>query len=241
MMLLFAFSGVKAGVVKVAVASNFSKPLHLIAKKFKSQTGHELLISSASTGKLYAQIKRGAPYDIFMSADTKTTDRLIAEGLANNDSQYTYALGQLVLLSNHNDEVDCKDILKGKGLRYLSIANPNTAPYGLAAQQVLVHLGLWETLESKLVMGENIAQAMQFVVSQNADAGLVALSLVKSYGLRSNQCMWPIPLTMYQEVKQSMVIVKGRQVNHAIADFYAFMAKDSTKKMISDLGYSENP
>ncbi len=238
-MLLLAVGNVSlADVVRVAVASNFNEALHAVSQTFEQQTGHELLVSSASTGKLYAQIKHGAPFDVFMSADTATAERLVSEGLAHADSLQAYALGQLVLLSNHNKQ-PCEQVLTEPNLRYFAIANPNTAPYGLAARQVLQKLQLWHLLEPKLVMGENIAQTMQFVYSQNADAGLVARSLIVNREIPENQCVWVVPETHYQPIKQSLVVLNAASDKPAVQQLMAFLAQADVRKLISDFGYAQ--
>lgn len=237
--MLLAVGGMtQADVVRVAVASNFNEALHAVAQAFEQQTGHELLISSASTGKLYAQIKHGAPFDVFMSADTATAEKLIIEGLAHADSLNAYALGQLVLLSNQNKQ-PCEQIFTEPNLRYFAIANPNTAPYGLAARQVLQKLQLWHALEPKLVMGENIAQTMQFVYSQNADAGLVARSLLVNRKIPENQCLWLVPDTLYQPIKQSLVVLNAGSEKPAVQQLMAFLAQADVRKLISDYGYAQ--
>ena len=237
-MLLAVGGTTQADVVRVAVASNFNEALHAVAQVFKQQTGHELLVSSASTGKLYAQIKHGAPFDVFMSADTTTAEKLIDEGLAHPDSLHAYALGQLVLLSNQNQQ-PCEQILTAPNLRYFAIANPNTAPYGLAARQMLQKLQLWQALEPRLVMGENIAQTMQFVYSQNADAGLVARSLLVNRKIPENQCLWVVPETLYQPIKQSLVVLNAASDKPAVQQLMTFLGQADVKKLISDFGYAQ--
>lgn len=228
-----------AEVLKVAAASNFAETIKVIGHQFEQQTGHELLISAASTGKLYAQIKQGAPYDVFLSADTKTALKLTNEQLAVNESLRPYALGQLVLLSNQTYQTQCQEVLQSDGLRHLAIANPKTAPYGLAAQQTLEQLGLWQDLSAKLVMGENIAQAMHFVSSKNAGAGFVALSLLKKRGLSAGQCAWLVPAEMHQPIQQSMVILNAAKNRPVVAEFYQFMDSDEAKKTINSMGYAD--
>ncbi|HPY40945.1 MAG TPA: molybdate ABC transporter substrate-binding protein, partial [Thiolinea sp.] len=137
----------KADEVQVAVASNFSKPLENLASAFKASSGHDLKISAGATGKLYAQIENGAPFEVFLSADSKTPKKLVEAQLAVADSQFTYALGKLVLWSSTQDYVDAQgEVLKKNGFKHIALANPNTAPYGAAALEVLEHLGLTKAL-----------------------------------------------------------------------------------------------
>src|SRR3990167_3022366 len=172
-----------AGEVQVAVAANFSAPLQAIASDFEKDTGHKVLASFGATGQLYAQIKNGAPFEVFLSADDSTPAKLESEGAGVAGSRFTYAVGTLALWSAKEGYVDDgAAVLKGNGFKHLAIANPKTAPYGLAATQVLAKLGLSKALEPKLVEGQNIAQTLQFVATGNAELGFVALSQVYKDG-----------------------------------------------------------
>ncbi len=226
-----------AAEVRVAVASNFNDALHAVAKAFEQNSEHEVLISSASTGKLYAQIKQGAPFDVFMSADTQTPKKLITEQLAASQSYSVYAQGQLVLLVNQKTEPNCEDILSSDTLRHVAIANPNTAPYGLAAQQTLNHLGLWDVLKPKLVRGENIAQTMHFVATKNAGAGFVAQSLVTKKGVSSAQCVWVIPNDMYAPINQALVKLKQAAEDAVVDEFLAYINSPEARQIIKSFGY----
>lgn len=176
--LFFLTSGHCYGdALNVAVASNFAKTLKALSLDFKQQTGHTLRISSASTGKLYAQLQQGAPFDVFMSADEVRVERLVSEGKAIPSSAYVYAEGLLALVSNLPAD-DCQSLLFSDRIKRLSIANPVTAPYGLAAKQVLEKLLIWPAFKPRIVMGENVAQAFQFIYTKNAEAGFVARSML---------------------------------------------------------------
>jgi molybdate transport system substrate-binding protein len=225
-----------ADSLTIAVASNFSGALHTLAERFEEKTGNKILISSASTGKHYTQIQNGAPFDVFMSADEKRVDMLIAEGRA--DAAYTavYALGKLVLISNIAGG-ECRDVFSSDKLRHFAIANPGTAPYGVAAQQVLEHLGLWKKLQGRLVMGENIAQTLQFVVSTSADAGLVAKSMLIDNPRVQPACVWQVPDTLYQPIKQKMAVLKQSQAKPAVLAFWEFMQSAEAAVIIRDSGY----
>ncbi|MGJ8664677.1 MAG: molybdate ABC transporter substrate-binding protein [Marinicella sp.] len=227
-----------AEVVRVAVASNFVETIRKIGDEFNQNTEHELLISAASTGKLYAQITHGAPFDVFMSADTKTAEKLIHKQLADKNSLQTYAQGQLVMLSNLNNAATCEASLQSEELKHLAIANPKTAPYGLAAEQVLQNLGLFESLRDKLVMGENIAQTMQFVATKNAQIGLVAHSLVIKKGLDHDQCLWVIPANKYDDINQSMVTLNTSSNNLAVQAFLQYLKSEPAQNIIRSFGYN---
>ncbi|MDY6994478.1 MAG: molybdate ABC transporter substrate-binding protein, partial [Pseudomonadota bacterium] len=168
-------NAVYADTVHIAVAANFTQPVKTLKTRFEQATHHQLIISLGSTGQLYAQIKNGAPYEVFLAADTKRPQLLVEEGEAVAESLVTYAVGKLILWSSKPDFVD-NTVLKTGDFQYLALTNPKTAPYGAAAVQVLEKLGLWTSLQAKIVQGENITQTYQFVVTQNAELGFVALS-----------------------------------------------------------------
>lgn len=172
-----------ADEVQVAVAANFTAPIQAIAKEFEKDTGHRLVAAYGATGQFYTQIKNGAPFQVFLSADDSTPAKLEQEGEVVPGSRFTYAIGTLALWSPKAGYVDAKgEVLKSGSFRHLSIANPKTAPYGLAATQAMDKLGLAATLGPKLVEGQNISQAYQFVSSGNAELGFVALSQIYKDG-----------------------------------------------------------
>ena len=241
--LLFSLSGsLFAAEVKIAVASNFKFTLQKLAADFKVKTGNEIIISSASSGKLYAQIKHGAPYDMFFSADEERADLLISEKIARADSAYIYALGKLVLISNIESGHDCKEVLSSHRLRRLAVANPKIAPYGLAAKQVLDKLGLWQQLQSRIVMGENISQTFQFVYTKNADAGFVARSIlnmpmINNGGEIEHACYWDVPAELYSPIKQKMVVLNKVKNKRAAQAFVQYLKSDSAREIILAAGY----
>ena len=244
LVLLFLFSSsLYAEQLKLAVASNFKQTLKQLAADFEPRTGHELIISSASSGKLYSQIINGAPYDVFFSADEKFADQLVVEGLAVQESRYIYALGKLVLVSNTELKAGCEEILRSSKLRRLAIANPKTAPYGQAAKQVLEKLDLWQDLMPRLARGENVSQAFQFVATKNADAGLVAramleTSLSRSHGRLEFACAWDVPEDMYLKIRQKLVVLKrSRPVEAAVDEFIDYMQSDAARAIIRSSGY----
>lgn len=241
--LLFSLSGsLPAAEIRVAVASNFKYTLQKLATDFEVKTDHDLIVSSASSGKLFAQIVHGAPYDVFLSADEKRADLLIAEKIASADSAYVYALGKLVLISNIESGHDCKEVLISHRLRRLAIANPKIAPYGLAAKQVLDKLGFWQQLQSRLVMGENISQTFQFVYTKNADAGFIARSIlnmpmINTGGEIEHACLWNVPAELYSPIKQKMVVLNKVKNKRATQAFVQYLKSDSAREIILTTGY----
>lgn len=229
----------QADEVQVAVASNFSKPLGLLAEKFKATSGHELKVSAGATGKLYAQIENGAPFEVFLSADSKTPKKLVDAQLAVADSQFTYALGKLVLWSNSKDYVDEKGEVLTKGeFKHIAIANPKTAPYGAAALEVLEHLGLTKTLEPKQVQGENISQTYEFVSTGNAELGFVVWSQVAQDGALKEGSVWQVPDELYKPIQQDAVLlIKGKD-NSAAKALLDFLKTPEAQKLITDAGYA---
>lgn len=224
----------KALEARVAVASNFMATAKELAAAFEEQSSHELILIPGSTGKHFAQIKNGAPYDMFLAADTDRPERLVKEGINNGSgSAFVYAMGRLVLWSPGKEiDNDFATLLAERNFRYLSIANPRHAPYGMAAQEVLENLGLWTDLQKQLVMGENIAQAYQFVSSGNAQIGLLALSQVFS---RAPVKTWvEIPGGFYSPVKQSAVVIRD---NEAASAFAQFLQESEARSIIHAYGY----
>jgi len=202
------------GEVDVAVAANFSKPLQTLAPLFEGASGLRLVISAGSSGQLATQITQGAPFDVFLSADVDKPKRLEEAGLAVAGSRFTYAVGTLVLWSPEPGVVDARgERLRTGGYRNLSIADPRNAPYGAAAEQVLTHLGLWEPLnrERRIVVGENITQAWQFIASGNAEAGFVALSQVVGPDGEITGSHWLPPQELYTPIAQD-----GEILTHAV-------------------------
>jgi molybdate transport system substrate-binding protein len=226
-----------ADTLRVAVASNFNHTLKVLAADFQRITPHTLKISSASTGKLYAQIMHGAPFDIFLSADEARADLLIHKGKASAELSRVYALGKLVLLSNIQPAAQCRDILTPDNIKYLAIANPKIAPYGAASRQVLQAINQWTALKSKLVLGENIAQTLQFVSTGNATAGLVALSMLRHSKNINYACQWEIPDNMYAAIKQKMIVLRKAENKPAARAFWQYMQSERALNIIRKSGY----
>jgi len=222
----------KADQLRIAVAANFYATLNSIKQEFEKEYDDELTIIKGSTGKLYAQIKHGAPYDIFMAADEKRPALLEQQGLIVENSRYTYAKGVLVLWSNKYKE-NVFSILKNGQFKKLAMANPKIAPYGYAAKEVLTALNLNTITKAKTVYGENIAQAFQFVQSGSADLGFVALSYVKPV----TDNFWLVPGKLYGSLQQQLVILK-RSKNKTLANtFTDFLKTPKILNMIKQQGY----
>ena len=235
--LIFTSSAI-ADEVKVAVAANFTAPIQALAPAFEQATGHKLVASFGATGQIYAQIKHGAPFDVFLSADDSTPAKLESEGDTVPGSRFTYAIGSLVLWSADASYLDGSDAaLKAGQFKHLSIANPKAAPYGLAATQVLDKLGLSDAVKSKLVEGQNITQAHQFVSTGNAELGFVALSQVYKDGQVSSGSAWIVPDDMYDPIKQDAVILKQGANNPAAAALVEYLKGPEAAKAIKSFGY----
>ncbi|MBZ9667639.1 molybdate ABC transporter substrate-binding protein [Pseudomonas sp. LMG 31766] len=231
-------SGASAEEVKVAVAANFTAPMQAMAPAFEKATGHKLVASFGATGQFYAQINNGAPFDVLLAADDTTPARLEREGATVPGSRFTYAIGGLVLWSADANYLDGTDAaLKAGQFRYLSIANPKAAPYGLAATQVLDKLSLSEAVKGKLVEGQNITQAHQFVSTGNAELGFVALSQVYKDGQLSSGSAWIVPDALYDPIRQDAVILKQSANNPAAVALVEYLKGPEAAKVIESFGY----
>ncbi len=225
-----------AGEIRVAAASNFAQALTTISERFEAITGRKVMLSFGSTGKHYAQIKNGAPFDAFFAADVRRPELLEKEGLALPGSRFTYAIGRVVLWSPRPGYVDSGGrVLEGGKFRYLAIANPKLAPYGMAARDVLQARGLWDGLSGRIVRGENIAQTFQFVMSGNAELGFVAYSQVKRPDQPIKGSLWEVPQSLYAFIEQQAVLLKEGEAARA---FLSFMRSDEALKIIHDYGYN---
>ena len=232
-----------AAVVQVAVAANFAQPAHTIAKAFERETGHRLSIALGSTGKFYAQIRHGAPFAVLLAADSETPARLVREGLAIGETRLTYAVGQLVLWSAQPALVDPHGEVLGRMARgqqpgKLALADPRLAPYGAAAQQVLAQLGLEQALRPHVVLGENIAQAHQFVKSGNALLGLLALSQVMEEGQILQGSAWRVPARLHAPIRQDAVLLKAGATEPAARAFLQYLRSDAARAVIAAHGYT---
>lgn len=227
-----------ADEVQVAVAANFTAPIQAIAKDFEKDTGHKLVASFGATGQFYAQIKNGAPFEVFLSADDTTPEKLENEGETVKGSRFTYAIGTLALWSPKAGYVDDKgEVLKKNDYKHLSIANPKAAPYGLAATQVLAKLNLTEATKGKLVEGQNITQAFQFVSTGNAELGFVALSQIYKDGKVSNGSAWIVPADLHDPIKQDAVILNKGKDNAAAKALVDYLKGPKAAEVIKSYGY----
>jgi len=231
------FSQAWAEQTTIAVAANFTAATREIVPLFEESTGHKIKASFGSTGKLYSQIENGAPFDLFLAADTKRPIKAEHEALAVKGSRFTYAKGKIVLWSITPGLFNAGGTyLKRDGFKHIAIANPKTAPYGLAAEQVMEKLGLWNTLQPKLVRGDTISQTFQFIVSGNVQAGFVALSQVKAW-MGEQGSYWEIPQGDYTPIAQQAVLLKRGKDNAAARAFLDFLQGPQALAVISSYGY----
>jgi molybdate transport system substrate-binding protein len=224
-----------AATVNAAVAANFTKVATELAKSFEAETGNAVTLSFGATGGLYTQITQGAPFDVFLSADDKRTGVAIKEGFGVAGTEFTYAVGKLVLYSPSIDLTDGEAVLKEGAFQHIAVADPKAAPYGAAAMATLDKLGLTEALSSKIVTGENITQTQQFVETGNAEIGFLALSQV--VGKPASQ-LWLVPADDYPPIRQNAVLLKDGEANEAAKAFLAFLKGDEATKVIKAAGYT---
>ncbi len=227
-----------AGEVQVAVAANFAAPMQRIAAAFERDTGHQARLAFGGTGKFYAQIKHGAPFQVFLAADAETPARLEREGLARPGSRFTYAVGRLVLWSARPGFVDGQGaVLKRGGFDRLALANPKLAPYGAAAVQVLQRLDQLAALQARFVQGENVGQAYQFVATGSAELGFVALSQVAKDGVVASGSGWLVPASLHAPIRQDAVLLARGRGNPAAAALMQYLRGDAAKAIIRAFGY----
>jgi len=228
----------QAGEVTVAVAANFAEPLQRLAPRFEAATGHRVALSVGSTGKLYSQVVAGAPFDLLLAADAERPERLEREGRAEPGSRFTYAIGQLVLWSPQPGVVDDHGaVLASDRFQRLALANPRLAPYGEAAMAVLRQRGLAERLAPRLVTGDSIAQAYQFVATGNAEIGFVARSQLQSPGKPVSGSVWLVPQALYAEIRQDAVLLKHGAQNPAATALMDYLRSREARDLIAAHGY----
>ncbi len=236
---LLAAAGIHAGEVQVAVAANFTAPAQQIAAEFERQTGHRAALSFGATGKFYAQISNGAPFEVFLSADDTTPAKLEKEGQTVAGSRFTYAIGALALWSARTAFVDAQgEVLQSGSFKHLAIANPKTAPYGAAAIETLTRLKLLDAIQPKFVQGENIAQTFQFVSTGNAELGFVALSQITKDGKLTGGSAWIVPGDLHEPIRQDAVILARGQDNPATAAFMDYLKTPRAHAIITFFGYT---
>lgn len=239
LLVFLAAPGLADDVVTVAVASNFSTTAAELARRFTEKTGTDVRLINGSTGKLYAQIINGAPFDVFLAADAERPRLLEASGHGVEGTRTTYAIGALVLWSRDASarNTGCRDLLAQGDFVHLALANPATAPYGKAARQTLEAMGLWGLTEGRAVFGENIAQTLQFAATGNATLGFVAMSQLASPGLPEATCTWQVPPSLHSPLEQQLVLLT-RSANSAVARrFVEFIDTAAAREIIVRHGY----
>lgn len=228
----------QAAEVNVAVAANFTGPMQQIAAQFEQATGHKAVIAYGTVGKFYAQIKNGAPFEVLVSSDDATPLKLENDGLALPESRFTYAVGKLVLWSASPGLVDDNgEVLKRGDFRHLAIANPKVAVYGAAAVAALNKLGVYEPLQDKIVLGENITQSYQFAATGNAELGFVALSQIYKDGQFASGSHWLVPPELYPPLKQDAVLLSRGKANPAADALLGYLKSDAARTVIRAYGY----
>ncbi|HET8696890.1 MAG TPA: molybdate ABC transporter substrate-binding protein [Gammaproteobacteria bacterium] len=238
--LVAALGGGRAGAesATVAVAANFVPPLEELEKAFERSGMHRLTIVAGSTGQLYAQVQNGAPFDVFLSADAEHVERLVAADLGDGATRFTYAIGKLALFTRASERLVplTLDTLRRTDYRWLAIGNPELAPYGLAAQQTLTKLGLWDALQPRIVRGGNIAQTFAMAETRNADLALVSLSQVLAY--RGMAVHFTVPEELYDPIRQDAALLAHGSHNAAARAFLAFLASAEAAAVIERFGYA---
>lgn len=237
-----ALPSVFADEVSVAVAANFTEPARDLAARFEAASGHRARLSFGATGQFYAQISNGAPYDVLLAADAERPRKAESAGLAVKGSRFTYARGALILVSDHAGKFsDGPAFLESGGYKRLAIANPETAPYGLAARQALEKLGLWKQLQPKIVRGNSVAQTYQFVATRNADIGFVASSQVVAREAKNGTTFgssWLVPATLHEPIDQQAVLLTRAANKDAARAYMAFLKSDDARTIITGYGYA---
>lgn len=231
-----------AAQASVAVAANFMAPMKRIAQDFERDTGHKLTLAFGATGQFYAQIRHGAPFAVLLSADDETPLKLEKEGLGVPGSRWTYAIGKLVLWSKKPGFVDAQgEVLRQGGFEKIALANPKLSPYGAAALQVLDHMGLRERTAAKMVQGSNITQTFQFVSSENAQLGFIALSQVFDNGKLKQGSAWLVPSAIHAPLQQDALLLNPGKDNAAAVAFLKYLQGDQAKAVIRAFGYELQP
>lgn len=237
---ILACAPARADEALVAVATNFSDVMDRLDAKFEAGSEYELTVVTGSTGKLYAQIANGAPFDVFLSADQERPRLLVEEHRAEPDSRFTYAIGRLALWSPDPGRIaaDGAATLRKGDFRHLAVANADLAPYGVAALETLRSLGLYKQLEDRLIVGENIGQAFAMVATGNAELGFVALSSILSPVNEHTGSRWDVPAEFYTPIRQDAVLLEGARENAAARAFLDWLRSEDAVAAIEQFGYS---
>lgn len=235
---LLSSGSLHAAELAVAVAANFSAPMQKIAAAFEQETGHKLVLSFGGTGKFYAQIRNGAPFEVLLAADDETPARLEREGLGVSGTRFTYAIGRLALWSRQPGLVDGQgDVLRTGTFARIALADPRLAPYGAAAMQTLNRLGLADVLASRFVQGENIGQVYQFVATRNAELGFVALSQVFAAGRVAEGSAWVVPESFHEPMRQDALILARGKDKPAALELMRHLQGEAARAIIRSHGY----
>jgi len=227
-----------ADEVRVAVAANFLSTLRALQSEFERESGEKLIVTSGSTGLLYAQIRTGAPFDVLLSADQERPRLLVAEGYGDAQDVFTYAIGRLVLWSIEPGRVDDTSLSKlaDPGLRWIAIAAPDVAPYGKAAKQALENAGMWEALSARIVRGQNVAQAFAMVETGNADVGFIALSQALAYDGESSYAI--VPSSLHDPIRQDAIVLHGGLAKAGVEKFVEFLRSPTAARILERTGYA---
>lgn len=236
---LLAAAPAQADEALVAVAANFAGAVEAIGGAFAKDTGHTIQVTTGATGKLYAQIGEGAPFAILLSADAKTPAKLEEEGNAVAGTRFTYAVGKLSLWSADSGRIgaDPKAALTAPETLHVAIANPDLAPYGVAAREALTAMGLWETIQPRIVMGENIGQTFSMVDSGAAQMGFVATSAVQAPGKEPKGSRYDVPQELFKPIRQDAILLRPGEGNAAATAFLDYLKGDKAKAIIASFGY----
>ena len=235
--LLLAATAARADDITVAVAANFTAPFNKIAAEFEKDSGHKLVASFGSTGKFYAQIKNGAPFEVLLAADDETPAKLVREGAAVAGSPFSYAVGKLVLWSPKPGVLDAKgEVLKGSSFQHLALADPKLAPYGAASVEAMKKLGVYDSLVPKLVTGETLVQVAQFVSSGNSELGFVALSQVLKDG-KIDGSSWVVPAELHTPIRQDAVLLNPGQGKPGPLALLKYLQGAKAQALIKAYGY----
>jgi len=242
LLLLLTGSFASAQEITVAAAADMSAALPQLVEAYTKKTGQTVKLSFGASGNLTNQIRNGAPFDVFFSADEEYPQQLISEGLASKDTLYRYAIGRLVLWVPNDSPLDLSKIgiqaLLDPSVKKISIANPATAPYGRAAAAALRHFGIYDQVSSRLVLGENVSQAAQFVESGNAQAGLIALSHALAPAMKDKGRYWTVPLDAYPTLNQAAVVLSRSKQGDAARRFLEFLRSPEAASLLSSYGFS---
>jgi molybdate transport system substrate-binding protein len=238
MTLLLSATAVQAGEVKVAVAANFYKPMMQLAQEFEQATGNSVTLSAGSTGSLYAQIKNGAPFEVFLAADQRRPKALVSDKLGVNGSRFTYAQGQLAFWSMKSDYKTQQDFIDAVSqVEHIAIANPKNAPYGAATIDAMKALGVYQQAQPKIVEGNNIGQTYQYVSSETVSCGFVALSQIYQNGKITEGSAWLVPSSLHRVLKQDAVLLNQGQSSDVAKALLAFLQSEPAKQTIRSFGY----